>query len=538
MAHPSSRVDSRVAELVTRAPVYHDKTFSRPRDPPVSKNIVCTIDFNIPIDPLKLVELYPHCEYDSTRFAALIARIMPPKSCALIFGTGRSVLTGCRTLHEVEVGVRKFAQMLHDTGHPVVRYAFSITNHVMTASVPYSLDLARMHRNNLGISDYDKRKFPGIIFKLTDLKVAVMCFESGKFNIVGFRNYHEGLAAHDYVMNIIPRYRLVNVLGPTKRKENGKAEKLLVSGLLDPSSAFDVRTAFSGDSDKPPAVNILDKVARFVSPATTAADSTSGTPGASATGPPARAKGNVVIRDDCDNCFNIANQDDSDEDSGVPGAHESPGTPAVSGAGKRKTPPAGSGSPTATRRKLPGSRFHLGEISRKDQDVRFSGPAGKAGAGKASVGTGPSLAPGKQILQRIRTAKQQKDSLELGRELYLKHRKLMSRPGQRPGVSRRPPVPAPVPLVADGEKARPSAGTGQPDRFRELYAEQQAAASKRAVPGTLKTVDAIDRAVRRGDTGFKRQLVYTSDAIDADAISRARKRAAGTKARPSRVIIN
>ena len=63
----------------------------------LSRNIVATVNLDCRLD-LKTIALHArNAEYNPKRFAAVIMRIREPKTTALIFASGKMVVTGAKS---------------------------------------------------------------------------------------------------------------------------------------------------------------------------------------------------------------------------------------------------------------------------------------------------------------------------------------------------------------------------------------------------------------------------------------------------------
>merc|ERR1719356_1395815 len=57
-------------------------------------------------------------EYNPKRFAAVIMRIREPKSTALVFSTGKIVITGAKTGSDAWISARKYVRILQKLEYP------------------------------------------------------------------------------------------------------------------------------------------------------------------------------------------------------------------------------------------------------------------------------------------------------------------------------------------------------------------------------------------------------------------------------------
>lgn len=61
-----------------------------------SSNVVCTVDIGCKLDLLQVALRLRNAEYNPRRFHAVVMRILEPRTAALIFRSGKIVVTGAR----------------------------------------------------------------------------------------------------------------------------------------------------------------------------------------------------------------------------------------------------------------------------------------------------------------------------------------------------------------------------------------------------------------------------------------------------------
>jgi len=64
------------------------------------QNIVASAAFNHPVDLDAIVMAFPHVEYRPQVFPGLAFKLKKPKTCTLIFNSGRMVCTGAKSVKE------------------------------------------------------------------------------------------------------------------------------------------------------------------------------------------------------------------------------------------------------------------------------------------------------------------------------------------------------------------------------------------------------------------------------------------------------
>ncbi len=85
---------------------------------PTLQNIVATVNLDCKLD-LKTIALHArNAEYNPKRFAAVIMRIRDPKTTALIFSSGKMVVTGAKSEEMSRLAARKYCRIVQKLGFP------------------------------------------------------------------------------------------------------------------------------------------------------------------------------------------------------------------------------------------------------------------------------------------------------------------------------------------------------------------------------------------------------------------------------------
>ena len=83
---------------------------------PTLQNIVATVNLSARLD-LKTIALHArNAEYNPNRFAAVIMRIREPKTTALVFASGKMVVTGAKSEDDSRLASRKYARIIQKLG--------------------------------------------------------------------------------------------------------------------------------------------------------------------------------------------------------------------------------------------------------------------------------------------------------------------------------------------------------------------------------------------------------------------------------------
>ena len=157
-------------------------------------NVVATTQINsscTPIDLQYIADVLPNSVYDRRKFAAITIRIENPTCTALLFTSGKVVLTGCKGWYECVMASMKIATMLRRyTPNVDLRIGDNtIQNVVGHVAIPLGegeiLDLDAIYSELCVQCTYQERLFPGLIFRPDNSPIVLLCFFSGKIVITG-----------------------------------------------------------------------------------------------------------------------------------------------------------------------------------------------------------------------------------------------------------------------------------------------------------------------------------------------------------------
>lgn len=99
--------DAKVNGVATPAATPQDTANNASGIVPTLQNIVATVNLSARLD-LKTIALHArNAEYNPKRFAAVIMRIREPKTTALVFASGKMVVTGAKSEDDSKLASRK-----------------------------------------------------------------------------------------------------------------------------------------------------------------------------------------------------------------------------------------------------------------------------------------------------------------------------------------------------------------------------------------------------------------------------------------------
>ena len=80
------------------------------------ENIVASASLNVEIPLEKIVSKLEGMEYEPEQFPGLVYRMKTPKVAFLLFGSGKIVCTGARSIKDVDIAVKKVSKKLKQIG--------------------------------------------------------------------------------------------------------------------------------------------------------------------------------------------------------------------------------------------------------------------------------------------------------------------------------------------------------------------------------------------------------------------------------------
>jgi transcription initiation factor TFIID TATA-box-binding protein len=173
------------------------------------ENIVATVTLDQGLDLGAIARSIPNVEYDPEEFPGLVLRLDNPKLTALVFSTGKMVITGAKSTQMLIKGFKRILRLFYKhgiliTGKPRVQIQNVVASANLNAEV--NLEIAAEQLDNVM---YEPEQFPGLIYKMNDPKVVLLIFSSGKMVITGAKSEEEVAQA---VKNIYEKLKSIGAL--------------------------------------------------------------------------------------------------------------------------------------------------------------------------------------------------------------------------------------------------------------------------------------------------------------------------------------
>lgn len=154
------------------------------------ENVVASAKINDAVDLVSLAAQIPGADYDKKRFPGVVIRIENPKIAALVFGSGKVVLTGAKSLDDLDKGLQYLLDLLKKLKIDIEgKPKCNVQNIVTSADLGSRINLNKIAMGlTLDKIEYEPEQFPGLVYRLDDPKVVVLLFGSGKVIITGGRS--------------------------------------------------------------------------------------------------------------------------------------------------------------------------------------------------------------------------------------------------------------------------------------------------------------------------------------------------------------
>ena len=163
---------------------------------PMIHNMVSTVHLHTDLPRIDLALIgrcLPNTVYDRRKFAAITIRIDNPRTTALLFSSGKLVVTGSISRQMSICAVRGIVKMLQGLHiFRFVRYDLhAIQNIVCNVRLPRDMciDIQRLYAEQSSLCTYQPSIFPGLIMRPQRSPVVLLVFKSSRIVVTGARNY-------------------------------------------------------------------------------------------------------------------------------------------------------------------------------------------------------------------------------------------------------------------------------------------------------------------------------------------------------------
>ncbi|MDD1655945.1 MAG: TATA-box-binding protein [Methanomicrobiales archaeon] len=183
----------------------------RPEDSLKIENIVASAKVSDFLDLPTLASKIKDAEYNKKRFPGVVLRMQDPKIAALVFGSGKVVLTGAKSIDSLSRGLEILGNQLRALNISIPdSLTYKIQNIVTSADLGAPINLNKIAVGfNLEMIEYEPEQFPGLVYRLEDPKVVVLLFGSGKLIITGGKQPDDAKRAVQRILSDLKNLGLI-----------------------------------------------------------------------------------------------------------------------------------------------------------------------------------------------------------------------------------------------------------------------------------------------------------------------------------------
>lgn len=155
------------------------------------ENIVATVILSQEIDTNLITEKLKDIIYQPEEFPGLVLRIERPRATALVFRSGKMVVTGTKSTNQLITAVKKITKYLNKAGIKIdAKPRVNVQNIVASGDLGARVNLEEA-AYTLEECIYEPEQFPGLIHKMRDPHVVLLIFSSGKMVLTGAKEERE-----------------------------------------------------------------------------------------------------------------------------------------------------------------------------------------------------------------------------------------------------------------------------------------------------------------------------------------------------------
>ena len=175
------------------------------------QNMSSTADLGVRLDLKQIALRCRNTEFNPRRFAAVIMRLREPRATALVFASGKLVITGTKSTHNSSLATKKIAYILERVGfQPAGFINFKVQNIVGTVDAGFPIRLEGVAFAHPTFSSYEPELFPGLIYRLVQPRVCLLIFVSGKVVITGAKTEEQMVEGLKKVYPVLLEFRKAN----------------------------------------------------------------------------------------------------------------------------------------------------------------------------------------------------------------------------------------------------------------------------------------------------------------------------------------
>lgn len=122
------------------------------------------------------------------------------------------IVTGAKTIEDSQTATKKYAAIIEKIGYAVNLHDYKVQNITASTDVGFPIRLEGLVYAHSTASTYEPEIFPGLIYRMTEPKVVLLIFVSGKIVITGAKFIDDITEAVGSIFPILAEFRKKNLV--------------------------------------------------------------------------------------------------------------------------------------------------------------------------------------------------------------------------------------------------------------------------------------------------------------------------------------
>ena len=158
------------------------------------ENIIATSSIADELDLSRLASAIQGSQYEPSDFPGLVIKFTEPRKIAVIlFSNGNIVCTGAKDKNEILDSIQKIKKEIHDEisnfkDSPEITIQNIVASIKLQTNIQLSDVIKILPSENI---EYNPEKFPGVVYRLDEMNIVILIFESGKIVCAGAKTLEE-----------------------------------------------------------------------------------------------------------------------------------------------------------------------------------------------------------------------------------------------------------------------------------------------------------------------------------------------------------
>jgi len=149
----------------------------------------------------------PAARYDPARFPGMMVNLQNPKSTVLLFGSGKIISTGTKSIAQTKMTLTAILEILQRLGYRTGKTRIRIENIVASVSYGRCIDLERCAQV-LPKSMYEPEQFPAVFHRMGDPPATTLIYKTGRLICTGLNTQHKVFAAASKMNRLLAQHDL------------------------------------------------------------------------------------------------------------------------------------------------------------------------------------------------------------------------------------------------------------------------------------------------------------------------------------------